>query len=432
MIKTLRNPSRRAGTTTTSADADRWVKLLSAQRLGAESKGRQVARTSEAEDAGMVDIRVAGPGDPKPPSEVFNRLRWGGLFACVDLDAERVARVMQSYDGKQGFVIEQGFEEVWGGPRGLRIPGVTPRAYSFIARKTHLVVPGEVSDRFTYDVTLQADAQDPARYIVRKQIPTAADLVERLKRKHPEAEPADLDARARVLVDEVFPVFLTREARVLSGLQTALPSTYRSRVPRPLRLKKNAAGMVTRLEMQWLRNGGGAISHLEFARQSAELLSVLHDEAGIMHLDLRPDNMVVTPDGVGFIDFGSAAGVAEDLSKNPVLRQLFTQMTRTSQVHRVLNQMMEKGQITNDAIRAVKGRADRGVDTFYLAVQINRPHTNPELERLIDYHPMGEVAKSLEALTAAVLRPKNPDAGAFKTAADLVRGITRIQRKLGE
>jgi len=412
-----------------NAETEKWVRVLLEQKLKAEARGRQVGRTSDAEDDGMVDLRLAGPGEPKRPDEVFGRLRWGGLFACVDTNPERVGKVMQQYDGQNGFVLEQGFDELWGGPLGIRIPSVTPRAYCFVARKTHLVPPGQVTDRFTFDVKLEADESQDSGYCVRKQVPTVEDLVRRLSRKFPDLDPKDAQLRAQKLVNDVFPIFLTREAKALDKLQRSLPEVFRGRVPKPLRIAKNDKGFVTRLDMDWLRNGGQAISQIEFARQSLELLAVLHDHAKIMHLDLRPDNMVVTPAGVGFIDFGSSAQVGEDLQSSPVLGELFDQMMRTSQIQRVLNHMIEKGDVTNEALAAVRGKADRSVDTFYLAVHLNHPHTNPELERLIDYNPLGEEARAIENLTAAILKPKNPGLSEFKTAADVLRGVNRIAQR---
>ncbi|MEM9914630.1 MAG: hypothetical protein AAF911_06700 [Planctomycetota bacterium] len=412
-----------------NAETERWVRLLLEQKLKSEAVGRQVGRSSDAEDDGMVDLRLAGPGEPKQPDEIFDRLRWGGLFACVDSNPERVGKIMQQYDGRHGFVLEQGFDELWGGPMGLRIPGITPRAFCFVARKTHLVPPGQVTDRFTFDVKLEADESQDTGYCVRKQVPTVEDLVRRLTCKFPDLDPNDAQVRAEKLVNEVFPIFLTREAKALDKLQRTLPDNFRGRVPRPLRIAKNKKGFVTRLDMNWLRNGGEPITQIEFARQSLELLAVLHDHAKIMHLDLRPDNMVITPAGVGFIDFGSSAQVGEDLQKTPVLGELFDQMMRTSQIQKVLGAMIEKGDVTNEALAAVRGKVDRSVDTFYLAVQINHPHTNPELERLIDYQPLGESARALESLTAAILKPKNPEMTGFKTAADVLRGVNRIAQK---
>ncbi|MEM1107887.1 MAG: phosphotransferase [Planctomycetota bacterium] len=427
----LTKKSRPATVSTQSGATEKWVRVLLEQKLKAEARRRQVGRTSDADTDGMVDIRLAGPGDPKQPDEVFDRLRWGGLFACVDQDPERVGKVMQQYDGKHGFVIDQHFDELWAGPLGLRIPGVTPRAFSFVARKTHLVPPGQVTDRFTFDVKLEEDESQSLGYCVRKQVPTVEDVLRRLTLKFPDLDPKDAQLRAEKLVNEVFPIFLTREAKTLERLQQTLPERFRGRVPRPLRISKNAKGFVTRLDMDWLRNGGPTISQIEFARQSLELLAVLHDHAKIMHLDLRPDNMVVTPAGVGFIDFGSSAQIDEDLTSSPVLHDLFDQVMKTSRIQRVLGQMIEKGEVTNEAIAAVRGKADRNVDTFYLAVQINHPHTNPELERLIDYQPLGEAAHALSSLTAAILKPKNPGMSQFKTAADVLRGVNRIAQRLG-
>jgi len=41
------------------------------------------------------------------------------------------------------------------------------------------------------------------------------------------------------------------------------------------------------------------IEQIEFARQSADLLRALHDDARVMHLDLRLDNFVITPPAWG-------------------------------------------------------------------------------------------------------------------------------------
>ena len=410
------------------AESEAWVKLLLDQRLRAEARERQVGRTSDPEDDGMVDLRVAGPGDPKGVDEAFGRLRWGGLFACVDPDPRRIRKLLPNFDGRHGFVIEQPMGDLWGGPRGLRIPGITPRAYFFVARKTHLVPPGAVSQRFTYDVRLRADPGQPTGYCVRKKVPGVDELTRRLLRGDVDLEPEEARRRAARLVEEVLPIFLTREVKVLRALQQKLPPALRGRVPRALRIRKNAAGLVDRLEMNWLRNGGPPLSQVEFARQSVELLAGLH-AAGIMHLDLRPDNVVITPEGVGFVDFGSAAGVDEDLAGHRVLGPLFADMMRTSQVQRVLGDLLKRERVTSEALAAIHGRAHQGVDTFFLALQINEPGSNPELRRLIDHQPTSAQAKALESLTAAVLRPKDARASEFKTAADLRRGIDRIARR---
>ncbi len=412
------------------AEAERWVRLLLDQRLRQESRDRQIGRTSDADDDSMVDLRIAGPGDPKGVEEAFGRLRWGGLFACIDPSADRLRKLIPQYDRKNGFVLEQPLGDLWAGPRGLRIPGFTPRAHFFVARKTHLIPPGQVTQRFTYDVRLRRCDTLPEGYLVRKKVPGVKELTRRLLRCHPDLDPDAAAVRAHKLVTQVLPIFLTREVKILQALQHRLPAEFRDRVPRALRVRKNDAGRVDRLEMNWLRNGGPPLTQLQFARQSAELLAALH-EAGIMHLDLRPDNMVVTPAGVGFVDFGSAALIDEDLTRHAVLGPLFAEMMRTSQVQRALGQLLEKGRVTNDALAAIHGQAHCGVDTFFLALQINQPQANPELRRLIDHQAGSDSAKALDALTAAVLRPKNPDRNEFKTAADLLRGIRRLESRFG-
>ena len=422
-----RRASRSAGDR--SDQADRWVRVLLQQRLSREALGRRVGRTSDGEEDGLVDIRVAGPGDPKGVDDVFGRLRWGGVFACVDPNPERLGKLLTQYDGANGFVIEQGFDELWAGPRGLRIPGVTPRAYFFVARKVQLVRPGKVSQRFTFDVSLEPSAAEPLGYCVRKRVPETEALVKRLLRRDPDAEPPDVRAHATRLVQEVLPIFLTREAKVLTSLQQSLPEALRARVPRLLEVHRNAQGLVTELKMSWLRNGGPGISQLQFARQATELLDALHRESRVMHLDLRPDNLVITPAGVGFVDFGSSAMIGEELETNRVLGPLYADMMRTSQIQRALGQMLADGRVTNEALASVHGKADPRVDLFYLAVQINQPQSNPELRELIDVNPMSDDARQLELLTAAVLRPKAPDRQAGKTVGDLLRGIARIERK---
>ena len=171
------------------------------------------------------------------------------------------------------------------------------------------------------------------------------------------------------------------------------------------------------------------MTQAQFAASSMELLAALHDDAKIMHLDLRLDNMVITEDGVGFVDFGTSAQINEDLTKRPVLNNLFMELMQTSEVQKVLSDMLNRGEVTSDSLRNVAGKPDRGMDIFYLAVQINHPHFNPELERLISYDATSDEARTLHALSAAVLRPKNPAMSQFKNARDLLRGIKRVERR---
>lgn len=423
-------PRRSGSTSARAASADRWVQRLLDQRLANEAQGRQVGRGAADLQDGMIDLRLAGPGEPNQAGDLFDRLRWGGSVAVIDPNPHRLASVMQQYDNANGFALEQPLGDLWHAPLGLRIPGLTPRAWYFVARKTDLVRPDEDSKRSTYDVVLTPDDQEPEGFCVTKRVPTVEGVLRRITARFPNLDPVAAKQRARKLVGDVFPLFLTRETKCLELLHKRLPEHLRCRVPRPLRIGRDKRGLVTRLDMNWLRNGRATpLTQAEFAASSMELLAALHDDAKIMHLDLRLDNMVITEDGVGFVDFGTSAQIDEDLSNRPVLNRLFMELMQTSEVQKVLSDMLARGEVTSASLKEVAGKPDRGMDIFYLAVQINHPHFNPELARLIHYDAMSGEARTLHSLSAAVLRPKNPAMSQFKNARDLLRGIKRVERR---
>lgn len=397
--------------------------------------GRITARAGQATDTPgrLADILTATPGEPKLPDEVFPRLHWGGLLLYVGKNQKSVQNLAEAYGNKRGFVLEQPVTTIHGHTLGMRLPGITPTGYAFLARKTQLLQPGDFTERFTYHVELTPCPPGPYApdgYVVSKRVPNYHDVLNRLRQKFPETDLDDLRKRAHKLVDHVFPTFLTREAAMLGILQTNLDPTYRGKVPKPLGIEKDRRGFVRTLHMNWMRIGGEPISQLDFAIQAAELLAALHTQARVMHLDLRLDNMVITPDGVGFVDFGSACRIGEQVEQSPMLGTLFTEMMRTSQIQRMLGKMIERGHVTNNAIAEVYGKVDKTVDAFYLAVQIAKPHGNPDLRQYIEFNPESDVAKALSALTAAVLRPKNPEMAQYKSATDLVRGLRRIERRV--
>jgi len=422
---------RRTGTPATrAASADRWVERLLEQRIAPEAQGRQTGRTSDDLQDGMIDLRLAGPGEPHQAGDLFDRLRWGGSVAVMNTDPNKLSEIAQQYNNANGFAIEQAPGDIWHAPLGLRIPGITPRAWYFVARKTDLVRPDEDSKRSTYDVVLTPDHDEPEGFCVTKRVPTVEGVLRRINARFPNLDPIAAKQRARKLVGDVFPLFLTRETKCLELLQQRLPEHLRCRVPRPLRIGRDKRGLVTRLDMNWLRNGRTSpLSQAEFAASAMELLAALHDDAKIMHLDLRLDNMVITEDGVGFVDFGTSAQIDENLSNRPVLNKLFMELMQTSEVQKVLSDMLARGEVTSASLKDVAGKPDRGMDIFYLAVQINHPHFNPELARLITYDALSGEAKTLHALSAAVLRPKNPAMSQFKNARDLLRGIKRVERR---
>lgn len=380
-----------------------------------------------------IDYLFANANGETSPGKVFDRLRWGGQFVYVTPDLRQADHVCREFHARGGFVVEQGPTPVRTGWMGLPIPWVGKRLYYFVARKTSLVQPGTMTERFTFDVQLsKLRHSDEANggYAVLKQVPTWKSVHERLTQRFPDQDFQSIADRAHKLVDHVFPVFLTREAAFLQLLQRDLPEAYRHRVPTLIGMEKDERGFVRKLTMNWLRLGGPKLPQLEFARQASDLLRVLHDQVKIVHLDLRLDNVVITPGGVGFVDFGSAVRIGEDLSKSPMLQTLFDGMMSTSQIQRLLGRMKRSGQITARFITDSHGKVDKAIDLFYLAMQMSHPHGNPDLVSLIDYTADSDTARRLSLLTDAVLRPKDPDRPIYHSAQDILSGIIRIQDKL--
>jgi serine/threonine protein kinase len=181
--------------------------------------------------------------------------------------------------------------------------------------------------------------------------------------------------------------------------------------------------------MNWLRAsapGGRVLSQLEFARQAADLLHVIHEKVGIIHLDLRLDNFVITQQGVGFVDFGSAVRVGENIQGNPLLATIFEELMRTSQIQRMLEKMTLNGAVTSPILNDAYGKVDKAVDLFYLAVQINSPLSNPDFRGLISFDPDSEEATALAHVTNEVLKPADPSNPHIKTAQDLLHAIRGI------
>ena len=142
------------------------------------------------------------------------------------------------------------------------------------------------------------------------------------------------------------------------------------------------------------------------------------------------DNMVITEHGVGFVDFGSAVRVGENLSTNPMLGTLFEELMRTSHIQRMLYTMTKSGEVTANHFVDNVGKVDKGVDVFYLALQFTTPHANPDLAHLIHYDPNGEMARRIAALSKTVLRPGDPNDKSHQSAKDILRALELIDRDL--
>lgn len=376
--------------------------------------------------ARLADFVIATADCPHTPAEVAARLRWGGLFVFAAEESGQVEEVARQF-ASTGFVLEEGPAAIRQGFWGLPLPLLTRKIYYFIARKVLLIPPGQSTERFTYQVQI-APHPDPAEpRVVLKEVPSLESVIWRLQRKFPDVPMETLERRARKFTEKIFPTFLTREAGILMVLQEHLPTPYHRRVPRPIAAEKDERGFVHKLKMSWLRNGGPPLSQMEFAHQSADLLRMIHDIARVIHLDLRLDNFVVTEHGVGFVDFGSAVRDDEDLSRNPLLSTLFDELMHTSQIQRMLNQMSLSGHVTSDIIRRSHHKPEKAIDFFYLAVQFNHPHSNPDLVDLIHYAPESPEAQQLSRLTAEILRPADPANPTYRSAKDILHGIKRLR-----
>jgi tRNA A-37 threonylcarbamoyl transferase component Bud32 len=395
-----------------------------------------------------VDVLFLTDKDPHAPADVFDRIRWGGQFVFVSRSraaVEQMGETLRTWRLKEGergaWVIEEPLRQEKYRIH-LRLLGWRRPAYFLVARKILLVPPGKSSDRFTYNVYLEWNETE-RRYEVVKEVPTQERVLARLREKFPGVDAETLRRRARKFTDKIFPVFLTRETAILRLLQRDLPAKYRNNVPQVLEAKADSMGYTRQLRMNWLRNAqvpvsgretegvhGRPLTQLEFAHQSAELLAALHDHAGVMHLDLRLDNFVITDHGVGFVDFGSAVRVGEAFPEASLLSNLFDEMMRTSQIQRMLGKMTESGMVTREEICNSYHKIDKAVDFFYLAVQINAPHSNPDFRGLVEFEKGSAEAVELAKLTEQILRPTDEDKPRFTSARDILKGIEEVEARL--
>jgi hypothetical protein len=391
-----------------------------------------VAAYDRVEESDPQDLVIKVGGHLPEPGEAFRRLKWGGQMVLVSHHADRVLHAVRTYKAYDGFEVEAGPRATSAGVLGVALPGLGRSLHYLVVRKVTLIEPHADTDRFTFDVRLVRKAEFGDRYVVMKQVPRYRRVVGRLQNRFPEAGQEVLLQRAEKLVKRVFPVFLTREAGFLQLMQRDLPEAYRGRVPEALGFERAPDGTVKRLYMSWLRLGGQPLSQMKFAQQSAELLSVLHDGVGVIHLDLRLDNMTIHRGRVCFLDFGSSVRVGEQIEKSPLLHSLFEEMMNTSQIQRTMGRMRDAGRLTSDVIVSAHGKIDKAVDMFYLSLQISKPVSNPDLLRFIEFDPDSAVAQRIRLLTSAILRPSNPERPHFISARDVHGGLQRIERMLGQ
>lgn len=402
----------------------KWVRNIVVRD---EDDRRRWVRSSEHfRESGLCDYLFADSFADAEPEEIFPRLRWGGQLVFASHNEREVEAIHSRYAQYDEFRVES---EPQRGPWRVPLFG-RRKMYYMVVRKVLLVPVDVLTDRYSYDVRLTPDASQPHGYLVTKRVPTIEEAIRRLRQRFPDATEETVTRGARKLVDKVFPLFLTREAVFLHLLQKKLPEEYAERFPKVIELKRDEHGFVRRMKLNWLRLGGEPLSQLEFAMQSAELLAVLHHRMKILHLDLRLDNFVITEHGVGFVDFGSAVRMDEDIRKSPMLSKLFHEMLSASQIQRDLHRFIMKGRVTSELFTHSHRKIHKGADLFYLVLQMNKPFLNPDFRGLINFDADSEEAYELAALTRDVLCPENPKRPEFRTAGDVLDGVQQIHEAL--
>ena len=381
----------------------------------------------EVEDE-PVDFAVAHGDHDVDPRPVFEKLRWGGEFVYVAEKPGACRAMAERFGPDAGFLHEiapMRFQV--GERRWFR----TPRVWFFVARKVELIYPGDTAIHFTFDVTLIPHGESDTDYAVRKRIPSYEQVMERLRHRHPDVEDARLDPNARRLREQLFPILLTREVGFLRRLERRLEEPYRSRVPRVLAVEKDERGYAREVVLSWLRQGDNSLSQIEFAKQSAALLAAIHDQAEVVHLDLRLDNILVTRDGVCVVDYGSAAVIGEDLSQSETLKQLFDDWMRKSGVQSVLGKLIQRGKITSTPIISAHRKIDPMVDLFYLSLQFDYLHRHADYRGIVRMDPDSREAQLIRGLAREIMQPKDPDHPTIPSASVLVDRLEAVDQQLG-
>lgn len=377
----------------------------------------------------LPDFIFATEDQDHDPASIFKRIRWGGQYVFASASLEKVNQVAKTFS-EYGFAVERSSGSVVDGWRFW--PLLRKKVHYFSARKILHVPKGGVTNRFTFEVQLDVQHEKQnGQYVVTKRVPSTEWVLNRLRTHVQGVEEEELTRRAQSLIRSILPIFLTREVAIMERLQQRLPANMRNRVPHTLRYEKDDRGLVKLLQVNWLRNGGKPISQLDFAEQSAELLYYVHEKAGVAHLDLRLDNMVVTPEGVGFIDFGNSVHDDEDIAGSPTLNKVFTDLMKTTQVQRTLFRYIEQGAVTAPYFKDAVFKVDKAVDLFFLVLQFTAPHENPDLKDFILYSPNSKEDYELHKMTNRLFCPDNLEPGKVYTAAHVVNAIRTIRKRLG-
>lgn len=378
----------------------------------------------------LPDFIFASDKDEHNPARIFPKLRWGGQFVFASESLGQVLEVARQFED-YGFLLERTSDGVADGWRFW--PFLRRHVYYLAARKMLHVPKNGLTDRFTFEVELSTCKEiHNGRHVVTKRVPSMEWVLNRFKKRMglsdvPEEE---LVRRANTLIRNILPIFLTREVNMMNRLQERLPENMRRRVPETVHYEKDDRGLVTLLQVNWLRNGGDGLSQLDFALQSAELLAAVHQKAGVAHLDLRLDNMVITPEGVGFIDFGNSVHDDEDIAASPTLSKVFGDLMHTTHVQRVLDRAIQSGHVTAPYFTEALYKTDKAVDLFYLVLQFTSPHENPDLRDLIRYKANSNEDYELNRMTRRLFVPEQLEPGKVYNAAHVANALRKIKSRM--
>lgn len=387
-------------------------------------RSRFAQSQAQFEVSGVHDYEFSTHIDDARPDRVFDRLRWGGQLIFVSTQPREIQQLLGHYRKHPEWLVEHEPESIIHPrfeklhalsrlpiPASLRRLLLEERAYYFVARKVLIDPVSRLSTKHSYDVRLvRAEGKADQRYatdgfVVLKRVPTMAQAINRLQQTCPGVPPERLGAIAEKLVRKVFPIFLTREAAFLKLLQRDLPPELKAKSPRVLSMEADHKGLVRAMSMTWLRQGGSPISQTAFAQQSAELLRALHTHVGIMHLDLRLDNLLVTDAGVCVIDFGSSVRVGEDLSTTTIIETLIREMLQASQVTRDLERQRRKNLIRSDVFAGLPFPPTPAFDLFALATNMTRPHDNADFKGLVIHDRDSDEGQRFSRLRKRILKP---------------------------
>lgn len=396
------------------------------------------------------------------PDAAFDRLRWGGQMAFISPRPREVEALLADYRQRPEWLIEdeptaiappatrsgmRGIGPLLPAPLRRRWLGQT--THYFVARKVLLDPAHRLTAKHSFDVRLIPDPdpgisptpRTPAGplnsdtsggggeisggdssgggYVVLKRVPTLQQAMDRLAQTCPDVPAERLEAIAAKLVRKVFPIYLTREAAFLKLLQRDLPERFRGRTPKVLSHEVDDAGLVRSLTMRWMRQGGPPISQTQFARQAAELLWALHEDVGIMHLDLRLDNLLVTEAGVCLIDFGSSVRIGETFAPQSTIDTLIREMLASSQITRDLKRQRRKNLVRAAVFADLPYPPTPAFDLFALATSMTRPHDNADFKGLVIHDHNSDEGLRLSRLRKRILQPPADDPTPIRSVADL-------------